>query len=159
MTEEHFDLFQSEMAVTALRKDAALLPRIGDFEKQQNIKRSFANEEKRLIRTYERDFDKRMDMAARHLARKHSLDLKKVKKQRTPRDRGMFRKLMRYARREVDGDHRRRMTRHYSNEAKELRALLEAARDRENGPQPSEPPKRITDQRDDLHRVGPTRDR
>lgn len=141
------------------RKEAASLTRRADWEKADKIEIDHAKERKLAEKKYHRDYDKRLTMAAKHLAKRYGENWNRLKQRKDPRLRRLTCHITANSKREVEGDHRRRMTTFKEREAAALFDLIQSTRDRENGPQPSEPPKRITFQRDDLHRVGPTRTR
>lgn len=141
------------------RKEAASLTRQADWEKADKIENDHAKERRVAEKKYHRDYDKRLIMAAKHLAKRHGEDWDRLKRRKDPHSRHLARYITAKSKREVEHDHRRRITTLKEREATSLFDLIQSTRDRENGPQPSEPPKRITDQRDESNRVGPYRKR
>ena len=140
------DRLQTEIALEAARRDAAKLTRTADWEKRMEIEARYRRERNRINRAHHRDRPKRLTWVKQSLAKRHDLNLNRIEAARTPHDKALKAKLTRRAEAEVDKDHARRLAHCDERETEELNDLVETARDRKAGPQPSTPQKRITDQ-------------
>lgn len=149
----------ADQALLSLRKEASMLTRRVDWEKAVSIEGRYQKERRKLERVCHRDYEKRFEMAATHLAKSFGENWHTLRCRKGPRSVYLTRHVTAKSKLEVVKDHRRRLTVLKEREAAELGDLIQSARDRENGPQPSELPKRLTDQREDRHRSGPNRDR
>ena len=147
----------ADQVLMTLRKEAGALTRRADWEKAVEIEGRYQKERRKTERGYHRDYDKRFEMAAAQLAKGFGEDWSKLKRGRDQRSVRRTRHITVKAKIVVEHDHRRRMTVLKEREATELDDLIQSARDRDNGPQPTQAPKRITDQRDAQNRLGPTR--
>jgi hypothetical protein len=147
----------ADQALLTLRKEAGVLTRRADWEKAVEIEGRYQKKRRKTERIFHRDYDKRFEMAARHLAKVFGKDWAKLQRQKDPRTVRLVRHISARSKLDVEHDHRRRLTVLKEREAGELGDLIQSARDRENSPQPSVLPKRITDQCDDRHRLGPNR--
>ena len=137
----------AELDLELLRRDARALTRTADWENQLEIAARLDKERNRQERIFTRDKDKRIEMATRRIAERNGFDLAALRRRSDARSAHLKMRLHAHAVRDVDRDHIRRIGQINRSEAKELQALIDAVRDRENGPQPSHAPKRLTDQR------------
>jgi leucyl aminopeptidase len=139
---------EHELALMDARAQSAKLTRPVDVEKREEITKQFDKERKTQARKFDRDKSTRLWMAARKFAKDRGEDFDRLRKRKNPSSNAKARRIARMAKRAVAQDHDRRMSQIDLREAKQLNALVETARDRVNGPQSSQPQKRLTDQRD-----------
>ena len=157
----------------ALRSELATLKRPVDWEKQQEIKARYFKQTSQQTRRYEQDYEQRVDMVATHIAKSKGVRFEALKARKDPHGKYLTNRVLIKARREVEHDHNRRITALQVSQVKELRALVDTARERElarsqernPGPeaptsvrQPT-PPKQITDERSKTRRCMFTRSR
>ncbi|MCF6272997.1 MAG: hypothetical protein L3J37_07375, partial [Rhodobacteraceae bacterium] len=127
------------------------LTRVADLEKLKHINDQATREINIQTRKYHRDYERRFEMACKHIARKRGERFDKLKRRADPRSQQLTKLICKAAHDDVENDHRRRLSAIRVRQAKELRDLVEVARDREAGPQA---PKLLTDRR-----KGPERQR
>ncbi|MEM7522449.1 MAG: hypothetical protein AAF360_01555 [Pseudomonadota bacterium] len=159
MSNRYLDDLSAELHLRDVREEADGLTRSVDWEKRQIVERAFAKERKQQMAIFERDRRSRLRMAAAAICDRRSIDHARLLKRKDPKSKALAKKVERAAWSAVEADHDRRMTQIDRREAKALNELVATARDRENGPQPSAPPKQLTDQRSALDRLSITRSR
>jgi len=145
------DLLKSlehELALADARKKSSLLTRPVEQEKREAILDQNAKDRKTQIVLFKRDRSKRLWMAARKIAADHGEDFDRLTKRKDAPSRARARRVGNLSRKAVTEDHDRRIGQIDNRTTKALLDLVQTARDREAGPQPSAPPKRLTDQRD-----------
>lgn len=141
------DPLENELALIDARAQSSKLTRPVDIEKREIVTQQFAKERQRQARLFDRSKSKRLWMAARKIALDQGEDFDRLRKRKDDASQAKARRIARLAQLDVAEDHTRRMAQIDQREAGALNSLVDTARDRENGPQPSHAPKRLTDQR------------
>ena len=137
----------AEYDLANLRRAAERFSRYQDREKALQINARYTKAEKEQVRAYEHDYERRVDMAARQIAKERGFDLDTLKKARDPQSKRRAYQLRGLGHRDVQNDHLRRIAVLRNREAKELGDLVQTVRLRETTLTIAEKPKQITDQR------------
>lgn len=136
-----------EYDLAGLRRAAERFSRYQDREKALQINARYAKAEKEQVRAYEREYERRVDRAARQIAKERGLDLDILNKARDPQSKRRAHQLRGLGHRDVQNDHLRRIAVLRNREAKELGDLVGTVRLRETALSNAETPRQITDQR------------
>lgn len=135
MLEEQMRALTAEADVEYWQLKTHNLTRVADLEKLKHINDQAAREINIQTRKYQRDYERRFEMACEHIARKRGERFDKLKRRKDPRSQQLTKRICKAAGHDVENDHRRRLSVIRVRQAKDLRDLVEVARDRDAGPQ------------------------
>ena len=149
MPQDQLRHLSAEVDVEYWQKEALNLTRVADWEKLRSINTQYDRDIKTQNRKYHHNHDQRFKMACEHIASLRGEKFDKLQRRKDPRSQRLTKMICKAAEHDVETDHHRRLSTIRERHAKELRDLVENARDRDAGPQA---PKLLTDGRNNSDR-------